>query len=75
MAKAGVGKWVAFDNRKRPHSALGGKSPAVVCWLRKDETQADQQEHRAARTSIGATVSWRLKDRACQESTDRRGSV
>ncbi len=34
-AKAGVGKWIEFYNRKRPHSALGGKPPAVVYWLRK----------------------------------------
>ncbi|EDZ47588.1 hypothetical protein RBY4I_2806 [Rhodobacterales bacterium Y4I] len=47
-AKAGVGKWVDFYNRKRPHSALGGKPPAVVFWLRKNETQPDQQEQRVA---------------------------
>lgn len=47
-AKAGVGKWVEFYNRKRPHSALGGKPPAVVYWLRNNETQPDQQEHKAA---------------------------
>ena len=47
-AKAGVGKWIAFYNRKRPHSALGGKPPAVVYWLRKEETQTDQQEQRVA---------------------------
>ena len=47
-AKAGVRKWIEFYNRKRPHSALGGKPPAVVYWLRKDETQPDQQEQRVA---------------------------
>lgn len=47
-AKAGVGKWIDFYNRKRPHSALGGKPPAVVYWLRKDETQSDQQEQKVA---------------------------
>lgn len=47
-AKAGVGKWIAFYNRKRPHSALCGKPPAVVYWLRKDETKPDQQEQRVA---------------------------
>ena len=46
--KAGVGKWIEFYNRKRPHSALGGKSPAVVNWLRKDETQTGQQVQRVA---------------------------
>ncbi len=29
-AKAGVGKWIEFDNRKRSHSTLGGRPPAVV---------------------------------------------
>jgi len=47
-AKAGVGQWIKFYNRKRPHSALGGKPPAVVYWLRKEETQPDQQEQRVA---------------------------
>ncbi len=47
-AKAGVAKWIEFYNRRRPHSALGGKPPAVVYWLRKDETQPDQQEQRVA---------------------------
>ena len=47
-AKAGVGKWIDFYNRKRPHSALGGRPPAVVYWLRKEETQPDQQEQRVA---------------------------
>lgn len=47
-AKAGVGKWIEFYNRKRPLSALGGKPPAVAYWLRIDETQHDQQEQRAA---------------------------
>ena len=47
-AKAGVGKWIEFYNRKRPHSALGGKPPAVVYWLRKEEIQTDQQEQKVA---------------------------
>ena len=47
-AKAGVGNWIEFYNRKRPHSALGGKPPAVVYWLRKEENQTDQQEQRVA---------------------------
>ena len=36
-ARAGVGKWIEFYNHKRPHSALGGKPPAVVHWLRKED--------------------------------------
>lgn len=47
-AKAGVGRWIEFYNRKRPHSALGGRPPAVVYWLRKDETQPDRQMQRVA---------------------------
>ncbi len=47
-AKAGVGKWIEFYNRKRPHSARGGRPPAVVYWLRKEETKPDQQEQRVA---------------------------
>ena len=47
-AKAGVGKWIEFYNRKRPHSALGGKPPAVVYGIRKHETQPDQQAQRVA---------------------------
>ena len=47
-AKAGVGRWIEFYNRKRPHAALGGKPPAVVYWQRTDETQPDQQEQRVA---------------------------
>ena len=47
-AKAGVGKWMQFYNRKRPHSALGGKPPAVVYWQRIEEIKPDQQEKRVA---------------------------
>lgn len=46
--KVGVGNWGEFYNRKCPHSALGGKTPAVVYWLKKDETQTGQQELRIA---------------------------
>jgi len=30
QAKAGIEEWMEFYNLKRPHSALGGKPPAVV---------------------------------------------
>jgi putative transposase len=47
-AKAGIRKWMVFYNHKRPHSALGGRPPAVVYWQRKDEIKPDQQEQRVA---------------------------
>ncbi|MFX4295948.1 IS3 family transposase [Pseudosulfitobacter pseudonitzschiae] len=47
-AKAGIRKWMTFYNHQRPHSALGGRPPAVVYWLRKDETQPDQQVQKVA---------------------------
>jgi putative transposase len=47
-ARAGIRKWMEFYNHKRPHSALGGKPPAVIYWLRKDGNQTDQQEQRVA---------------------------
>ncbi|RLQ87381.1 hypothetical protein D8780_03320 [Notoacmeibacter ruber] len=36
-------KWMEFYNRKRPHSALGGKPPAVIYWQVIDQNQPDQQ--------------------------------
>lgn len=47
-AKAGVRKWIDFYNHKRPHSALGGKPPAVIYWQRNEATQPDQQMQRVA---------------------------
>lgn len=47
-AKAGIRKWMTFYNNQRPHSALGGRPPAVVYWLRNNRTQPDQQEQRVA---------------------------
>ena len=47
-AKAGVRKWMDFYNNKRPHSALGGKPPAVIYWHRNETTNPDQQVQRVA---------------------------
>ena len=47
-AKAGIRKWMTFYNNQRPHSAFGGRPPAVVYWLRNDKTQIDQQEQKVA---------------------------
>ncbi|QAX28784.1 hypothetical protein ETW24_05065 [Leisingera sp. NJS204] len=47
-AKTGVGRWIEFYNRRRPHSDLGGKPPATVYWLRNNEPQTNQQEQKVA---------------------------
>ncbi len=47
-AKAGVGKWMDFYNRKRPHSALAGRPPAVVYWQRRETVKPDQQVQKVA---------------------------
>ena len=47
-AREGIAKWVEFYNQKRPHSAHGGKPPAVVYWSGKNDKQPDQQEQRVA---------------------------
>jgi len=48
QTRDGVRKWMDFYNRKRPHSALGGKPPAVVYWKRIEQNQPDQQVQRVA---------------------------
>ncbi len=45
QAKAGIGGWMAFYNRQRPHSAHGGIPPAMVYQA---ATQPDQQAQRVA---------------------------
>ena len=46
--KAAIRKWMTFYNHQRPHSALGGKPPALVYWQRNDINQPDQQVQRVA---------------------------
>ena len=48
QARAGIRNWMDFYNRKRPHTALGGKPPAVVYWQAIDQNQPDQQVQRVA---------------------------
>ena len=40
QARAGIGRWMTFYNHQRPHTAHGGKPPAVVYF---NETQTDRQ--------------------------------
>jgi putative transposase len=39
QARDGVRKWMNFYNQKRPHTALGGKPPAVIYWQRIEQNQ------------------------------------
>jgi transposase InsO family protein len=39
-----VREWMEFYNHRRPYKALGSRSPAVVCSLRFEAPQPDQQE-------------------------------
>ena len=48
QARTGIRKWMEFYNRRRPHSALGGKPPAVIYWQAIDQNQPDQQVQRVA---------------------------
>jgi putative transposase len=45
QAKAGIGRWINFYNRQRPHAAHGGQSPAMVYWK---AIQPDQQAKKVA---------------------------
>ena len=45
QAKAGIGRWMTFYNRQRPHAAHGGQPPALVYWNR---IEPDQQAQRGA---------------------------
>ena len=45
QAKAGIGRWINFYNRQRPHAAHGGQPPAVVYW---NAIQPDQQAKKVA---------------------------
>jgi putative transposase len=47
-ARAGIGEWIAFYNNRRPHSALGGRTPHAVYWSRNETDQPDWQTRSVA---------------------------
>ena len=42
-ARNGIGKWIEFYNNRRPHSALGGRTPNAVYWNGNDQNKPDWQ--------------------------------
>lgn len=48
QAKAGVGAWMNFYNHRRPHTAHGGRPPAMVYWQQSQTYQPGQQEQKVA---------------------------
>ena len=42
-ARNGIGKWIEFYYNRRPHSALGGRTPNAVYWNGNDQNQPDWQ--------------------------------
>ena len=47
-ARDRVAKWIEYYSLKRPRSAYGGRPPAVIYWLEKEDMQPDQQEQKVA---------------------------
>jgi len=47
-AREGIGKWTAFYNNRRPHSALGGRTPNAVYWNGNEKSQPDWQTRSVA---------------------------
>ena len=43
QARAGVGRWITFNNNQRPHAANGGHPPAVICLNRIEPGQQRQR--------------------------------
>lgn len=48
QAKAGVGAWINFYNHRRPHTAHGGRPPAMVYWQKNEMNQPGQQQQKVA---------------------------
>lgn len=47
-ARVGIGKWLEFYNRRRPHSAHKGLTPDAAYWKNRQEAQTDQMMQRVA---------------------------
>ena len=47
-ARRGIGAWVDFYNKRRPHTALAGRTPEAVYWQHRNLEQPDQQDRSVA---------------------------
>lgn len=43
-ARAGIGKWMAFYNKQRPHTAHKGLTPDAAYWTNRIESNPDQMD-------------------------------
>lgn len=47
-ARQGIGAWIEFYNKRRPHTAHDGRTPDTAYWLRRETENPDWQTRSAA---------------------------
>lgn len=47
-ARAGIGDWVRFYNQRRPHAALGGRTPNLAYYPQADQADTNRRTLRVA---------------------------
>jgi Integrase core domain len=57
-AYVGIASWCAFYNTRRPHQALGNRTPIAVCWpARRAGCGHDGQRKSVANMPTAATTA------------------